>query len=259
MLERQLLPLAPPVAEPVRTRLQDHLVGLVGQGLAGIDPPRRERNPDVASGSTSRLLKGAASAKDNEIGERDPPLGPTGGVVMLPDRGKHAEHRSSSAELFTGQSRCGARRTRAIRAAAPIGGPTRRGRGPRHPNERCELHPAREDLRTELVELLGAQGLDGEPTERISPREGLGRHEVARRRADIAVDELEPSPGERVAELVGVAPTVQGDLPVSRVLAEGEVSAHGHEQVLACGHFEVLAHGQREVLAGGQVEVLTPR
>ena len=165
----------------------------------------------VVAGVLRRLLDRRAAAQHDQVGQRD----------LLAAGRRAVERRSgcprassstfaSCAGWLTSQSFCGARRMRAPFAPPRLSEPRNVDADAHAVETSCEIGQAgREDLRLQRGDVLVVDQLVIDRGDRVLPDEFLRRDlraEVARARAHVAVRELEPRAGERVGELVGIAP-----------------------------------------------------
>ena len=206
--------------------------------LRGVRAARRERDRDVVPRLLRRFLDGGASAEDDQVGQRDLLLA-AGLVEVLLDLLEGLQHLGQPGRLVRLPALLRLEADARSVGAAPLVGAAEAGR--RSPGRGDELRDGQarvEDLALEggdvlLTDQLVIDGRDG-----VLPQLRLGdpRAEVARARAHVAVEQLEPGPGEGVGELVRVLVEALRDRRVDRIHLQRQVRGQHHRRVpLATG------------------------
>ena len=175
-----------------------------------------------------RLLDRGAAGEHDEVGERDLLAAAVLGAVeglLDPLEGRQHRRQLIGVVDLPAVLRLEAD-PRSVGAAALVAAAERRCRRPRGRDELRHRQPRVENLALEGGDVLGPDQLVRHLGDRVLPQQRLRRDlrpEVALDRPHVAVRQLEPRPGERVRELVGVLVEAPRDRPVDGIQAQREV------------------------------------
>ena len=204
----------------------------VGLLLRRVHAARREGNLHVVPCVLRGLLDCGAAAQNDQVGKRDFLAAGLRSVELLLDRFEFLKDVCQLGWLVDLPIllRCEAN-PRTIRTTALVGAAERRRRRPGCRDQLGNGQARGEDFRLQSSNILLPDQLMIDGGDRVLPQQLLLRNqraEITHDRAHVAVRQLEPRPGKRISELIRILEEAPGDLFVSRVKPQGEVSGqHG--------------------------------
>src|SRR5690606_132009 len=181
---------------------------------------------DVVSGVLRRLLDARRAAENDQIGQRDPLTTGGGTVEVLLDPFEDGQYLRKFGRfvdlpvLLRFEPDPGT-----VGAATLIGAAETRRRGPGGLDQLCDRQAGIEDLALQRRDIGFVDQLVIHRRYRVLPQLGFGHPgpEIPADRAHIAVQQLVPGLGELLGEFLGMFQPAAGDLPVDRVLAQGDI------------------------------------
>lgn len=227
------------VAEAVGDGLEV-VVGLdIGLLLGGVHAAGSEGDVNVDTSTLGSLLNTGSTGEDDKIGNRDALAVALRVVEFLLDTLELAEDLGELRGVVDLPVLHGSETdARAVGTTALVAATESRGRGP---GSGDELGGAKASVKNGLLERGGIIVVDDGVVERrdgVLPEEVLRRNfraEVESLGAEIAVQQLEPSTGKGISELVGVLEEAARDLLVGRVDTERQISRQHSGEMLLVG------------------------
>ncbi len=216
------------IAEPVGAGLQ-HLEAVhVGLLLRGVGAARREGDSHVVTAGPGRLLDADHAAQDNQVGHGDVQAARRLDVLIdLEDPGQLRGFVDVPV-LLRGQTQASA-----VGAAAIIRAAIGDGRGPGCRDQISDRQTRGLDAVLQRADVGVRQLRSRVSRDRVLPDQVLGRNvgtEIAGLGPHVAVTQLEPGPGELVAEIGRVGAEPLHDGAIDRVDLEGHVGGRHHRR-----------------------------